>query len=120
MILYYVRYKNPETRTFKALAKRLKKFDIVGYPPQKSRNIIKVDFTGINYMELIIGSFYYISTIKTLVAMQYNHTSILKHCLTCKNSILYGIKRAFMAENILSNYRNMNLIKHVQVISSIG
>ena len=35
-------------------------------------------------------------------------------------SPFYGIKKAFMAENILSNSRNMNFIKSVQVISSIG
>ena len=72
MILYYIGCQNPETRTFNALAKVLKKFDIVRYPREFSRNIIKLYFTGIIYMELIIGSFYYTTSIKALVAMTKN------------------------------------------------
>ena len=51
--------------------------------------------------------------------MKFNHKSILKHCFTCKRSFK-GMKRAFMPENILSNSRNMNFIKNIPVISSIG
>ena len=60
MIIYYV-----ETRTFNTVAKLLKKFAIVGYPNFPPINIIKFDFTGINYMKLIIGPliFHYISSI---------------------------------------------------------
>ena len=38
-------------------------------------------------MELIIGSFYYISTITTLVAINKNQKWVLKHCSNYKTDV---------------------------------
>ena len=90
--------KNKTERFFTILGIRIQQLELSTllqtFKREFSWNIIKLYFTGINDMELIIGSFYYINSIKTLVAMK-TKKLFLKHYLTCIKSILRHEKVIF-------------------------
>ena len=66
--------KNKTERFFTILGIRIQQLELSTllqtFKREYTWNIIKLYFTGINDMELIIGSFDYINSIKTLVAMK--------------------------------------------------